>query len=281
MIAKGPPRVGIDNRHRRRDHQACRRSNGSGRPRGHLDDAVAQPDAGIRHRLTFRKALADELDDLGALGELAVIEGISCLKFSEVEDRHVGLFELRPVRLLIGIDRSQASLTAPDPPRDGQRPVILRDEQGEGRAACFRPHVDDGLPGQIDIDIGRGQKDVADLRRHSAVADGHLAQGLKRERIAHGVSQDRDLAHGRIAGDRLQQALQGVARISRALAFVAIGQHAAARGLGEQDRHHGGIGVVHDLREAKDRVVEAVVEAVDEDQHLPPGNGPQGAVEPG
>ena len=39
--------------------------------------------------------------------------------------------------------------------------------------------------------------------------------------------------------------------------------------------------VVHDLREAKDGVVEAVVEAVDEDQHLPLGSRSQGTVKPG
>src|SRR3712207_8681322 len=36
-----------------------------------------------------------------------------------------------------------------------------------------------------------------------------------------------------------------------------------------QDRHHGRMGVMHDLCEAKHGVVEAVVEAVDEHQHLP------------
>ena len=165
--------------------------------------------------------------------------------------------------------------------RHGQRPVVLRHEQGEGGSVRPRSHVDDGLPGEVDIDIRCGEQDVADLRRHPTVADRHLAQGLERKRIAHGMRQDRDLADRRITRDRLQQALQGIAGIGRALAVVAVGQHAAARGPGEQDRHHGGVGVVHDLREAEDRIVEAVVEAVDEDQHLAFRRGPQGAMEPG
>jgi hypothetical protein len=94
------------------------------------------------------------------------------------------------------------------------------------------------------------------------------------------MRQYRDLAHGRIARDRLQQALQGIAGIGRALAVVAVGQYAAARGPGEQDRYHGGISVMHDLRETEDRIIEAVVEAVDKDQHLPLRDGPQGAMEP-
>jgi hypothetical protein len=87
------------------------------------------------------------------------------------------------------------------------------------------------------------------------------------------MRQDRDLAYGGITGDGLEKALKRIPGISRALPIVAIRQHAAARGPGEKDRHHGRVRVVHDLREAEDRVLEAAVEAVDKNQHLPLGDG--------
>jgi hypothetical protein len=44
-------RLGIDKRDWRRDRETCRRSDGGGGPRRHLDDTVAEPDPGVGHRL--------------------------------------------------------------------------------------------------------------------------------------------------------------------------------------------------------------------------------------
>ena len=53
VTAKGLPRPGIDHRQWRGHRQTSRRSDSGGRTRGHLDDAIAQPNAGIRHRLAL------------------------------------------------------------------------------------------------------------------------------------------------------------------------------------------------------------------------------------
>jgi hypothetical protein len=37
--------------------------------------------------LAVGETLADELDNLRALGELAMIEGVACLELAEVQDR--------------------------------------------------------------------------------------------------------------------------------------------------------------------------------------------------
>ena len=94
------------------------------------------------------------------------------------------------------------------------------------------------------------------------------------------MSQDGNLADCRITGDCVQQLLQGIARVERALPIVAVGEHAAPRGPGEQDRDHWRIGIVNDLRETEDRIFEAVVEAVDEDEDLPARNTPHRALKP-
>ena len=147
-------------------------------------------------------------------------------------------------------------------------------------AGTLLAHVDDRLAEEVDIHIRCGQQHVLDLGRDPAVPDRHLAQGLQRDPVAHGMRQDRDLAHIGVAGDGAQGRFERVARIGVALAVVAIGQDAAARGPGEQHRHHGRSGIVHDLREAEDRIVEAVVEAVDEHQHAALGHGAHRAAEP-
>ena len=121
----------------------------------------------------------------------------------------------------------------------------------------------------VEIDVGRGQHHILDLRREALVADRHLAQRLQRHPIAHGMREDRDLADRRVLGQRAQHCLQRVARIARALMVVAIVEQLAARGPGEQHRQRLRAGIMDDLREAIDRLGEQRVEAVDEDQRLP------------
>ena len=81
------------------------------------------------------------------------------------------------------------------------------------------------------------------------------------------MGEQRDLADGRIACEILQQVLERVTRIGRALAIIAIGEERTARRPGEQHRHDIGVGIMDDLGEAVDRILEAVVETVDEHHH--------------
>jgi len=133
-------------------------------PAGHLNDAITQSDGRIRYGLALGEALADELDHLGILRELTMVDGIPGLEASQIKHRDVRLVELRPVLFLIGVDRAQVSLAAPHPPRDRQRPAALRCEQGEGWSVRPRAHVDEGFPGEIDINIGGSEQDVVDFR---------------------------------------------------------------------------------------------------------------------
>ena len=67
----------------------------------------------------------------------------------------------------------------------------------------------------------------------------------------------------------LQQSLEDVARIGGALAIVEIVEQLAARRPGEEHRHDRSARVVRDLREPVDGFLEAGVEAVHEQQHVP------------
>ena len=86
------------------------------------------------------------------------------------------------------------------------------------------------------------------------------------------MGEDRDRADVRIGDERGEHGLEGVARVHRAVAVVDVVGHVAAGGPGEQDRGDldagVGAGVVDDLGETVDRLHEAGVVTVDEDQDL-------------
>ena len=84
------------------------------------------------------------------------------------------------------------------------------------------------------------------------------------------MGQDRDGFDLRVVLQIAQQLFEIVARIIGAVAVVIVGEHIAGRRPGEQDRRDVRIrpGIMQDLREAVDRVLEAVVEAVHEDEGL-------------
>ena len=155
----------------------------------------------------------------------------------------------------------------PEVLRDRERLVGARHEQGEGR--LVRSHVGDLLTGDIDVDIRRGEDHVLDFRRDASVADRHLPQALERQPVAHRMGEDRDLGHLRVGGEPAQHTFELVARIGRAFPVVAVGQHAGLRWPGEQHRHGLGAGIMDDLSEAVDGVLETIVEPVHEHQHLP------------
>jgi hypothetical protein len=73
----------------------------------------------------------------------------------------------------------------------------------------------------------------------------------------------------RVRGNLVDEAFECVARIIRAFAIVGIGAQAdiAPRRPGEQDRDGFRLRIVDNLREPVHRIVEAIVEAMDEDQN--------------
>jgi hypothetical protein len=73
--------------------------------------------------------------------------------------------------------------------------------------------------------------------------------------------------HIAVFGKILEQRLQGVARIVGALTVISVSQQAAARRPSHENGRAVNFGVVNDLRETVDRVFEAIVEAVDEDEN--------------
>lgn len=81
----------------------------------------------------------------------------------------------------------------------------------------------------VDIDIRRCQHDILEVFREPAVANGDLARGLQCQPVVHRVRDYRDFLDMRIAATVLEQPLQGVARVIRAFAIIAIGQQTAAR----------------------------------------------------
>jgi hypothetical protein len=132
----------------------------------------------------------------------------------------------------------------------------------------------------IEIDVGRGQHDLHDLGGDATVPDGHLPQGFERHPVPHRMGKDNDLADRRIFRERAQNRLQRIARIIRALAIVGIGEKPSARRPGEQHGQGGRAGIMRDLRKTVDRLLEAVVVAVHEQQNTAAGQFREPPVEP-
>ena len=180
----------------------------------------------------------------------------------------VGLLQFAAIGLARGVDGAEARLVAGDQLREPERLVVLRDEQRDRRRLVAVLDLGDLAAEHVDVDVGRGEHDVLDLGRQAVVADRHLPQRFDGDVIAERMGEDRNLAHLGVVGQRLQHRFQPVAGIIGALAIIEIFERLAARGPGEQHRHDVGPGIVRDLREAVDRLLEARVVAVDEDQRV-------------
>ena len=174
----------------------------------------------------------------------------------------------RVIAVATGIDGAEARLIARQQFRKSERPIVLADEQRHGRLFVVDLDFGDLAAKHVDVDVGRGEHDVLDLARQAVIADRHLPQGLDRDEIAERMRQHRNRGDVGIFDDRPQHRLQRVARVVGAFAIVKILQRAAARGPGEQHRDDVGVRIVRDLREAVDRLLEAGVVAVHEDQHV-------------
>src|SRR5687767_4116819 len=88
------------------------------------------------------------------------------------------------------------------------------------------------------------------------------------------MRQHIDLGHVAMAAEIVEQIVEGVAGKGGALLVVGIGaqRYLYARGPSEQNRYHRSLGVVHDLREAVDRVVETIIKTMHE-HHDPAASG--------
>jgi hypothetical protein len=84
------------------------------------------------------------------------------------------------------------------------------------------------------------------------------------------MSEQINLGNCRKTGKRVQQVLQGITRIVRTFPVVGVGTQPrfAARRPCKQDRNCRGFLVMHNLGKSIYRVVEAVVEPVNEDKHF-------------
>ena len=83
------------------------------------------------------------------------------------------------------------------------------------------------------------------------------------------MGHDSDLADSGIVRHAPQRFFERVARGNRALPVVYILKYAPPRRPCEQDRGRIRAGIMGDLRQSVDRVLETIVEAMHEDQHTP------------
>ncbi len=141
-------------------------------------------------------------------------------------------------------------------------------------------HVLDLRTEDVDIDIRSRKHHVLEFFRQAVIADSHLAKRLEREPVPHGMREDRYLLHLFIRGQILEKRFECVAGVVGAFAVVAIGKQATPRRPCHQDRGAVDAGIMDDLSEAVDGVLEAVVEAVDEHEHTAVGAFPDCGVEP-
>ncbi len=228
MVAVALAALRVDHRHRRRDREARRGADRRGRARGHLDDAVAEPDAGIGHRLALGEPVAEQGHELRAAGELAVVERVGRLLLGQVEDRDVLAGELAAIGLGLG---SMAPSRAPALPQTSREAASALSSWDTNRLSLGRvgPMSRKASRARSMSTSGAASTTLRIFGANHAVADRHLAQGFEHEPVAHRVGQHRHLADLRAPGQPAQHPFEGVARVVRALAVVAVGEHAAAR----------------------------------------------------
>src|SRR4030088_3094027 len=99
------------------------------------------------------------------------------------------------------------------------------------------------------------------------------------------MAQYCDFLYARTEWDRIQQLLQRITRLTRALAVVLIGaqSHHAPRRPGEKDGYDGRFRILNDLCKTISSFIEAIVESMHEDHRLAAagrfGDGSKGGVE--
>ncbi len=142
-------------------------------------------------------------------------------------------------------------------------------------------HILDLRAEDVDIDIRSRKHHVLEFGRQPVIADRHLAKSLEREPVPHRMREDRHLLHLFIGGEVPEERFQRVAGVVGAFSVIAIGKQAAPRRPCHQDRGAVDAGIMDDLGEAVDGVLEAVIEAVDEHEHAAVGTFPDRGIEPG
>ena len=117
-----------------------------------------------------------------------MIEAVRALGLRQVDDDDAVVGEVGGVLVV-----AEARLVAGQDPRQPERAVVRRQQQEERLlrlAILAHLALED-----IDVDVGRGEHDVAELAAEVAVAaDGQLAQRLHGHPGAHGMRDDVDAA---------------------------------------------------------------------------------------
>ena len=218
-----------------------------------------------RERLARDQPLANPLNDFGIVGKRRMVKMIGAALIAEINHVDAGIGERRAVRFGQGIDLPKPRDVAGEQARGPQSRVVTRDKHGEAR-----PRLSNAAPlrGEyIDIDIRRGQYDVANFRRHAAIPDRHLTQGFHQQPRAHRMGHDGDLSDAGIARHAPQRFFERVAGGDGALPVIDVLEDASPRRPCEQDRGGVRAGIMCDLGQSIDRVFETIVEAMHEDEH--------------
>nr|WP_287460819.1 hypothetical protein [Accumulibacter sp.] len=142
-----------------------------------------------------------------------------------------------------------------------QRPVALRSVGGVVRAGVADARK--LLPEEIDLDVGGDEEDLCQL----AVRPGAARQPVRQDAVAHAVRQQVHLAPG-AAGERLEEAAEGVRREQRALLVGAVAEQRAARWPAEEHHAAAKVEIESQLRGPPRGFLEAHVVAVREHRHV-------------
>ena len=195
---------------------------------------------------------------------------------SEAKRREIDDMDMRALQHV----RDRARLSGSTAPRRGSSPATSF-EMPSARSSCETNSVIGGVlvvgfdlgdlaAEHVDVDVGRGEHDVLDLRAtgRDRGSPSAAAPRPRRNCRANATSIETSVAR---SDPRRSPAAPPPARRASSSRFRDrrnTAERLPARRPSEQQRHDVGAGIVRDLREAVDRLLEAGVVAVHEDQHV-------------
>ena len=145
-----------------------------------------------------------------------MVQLVAALGRREVDDGYAQRGQLIGIRVV-----ADARLLAGDQARETQRLVVGRKQHDEwlvGLAVAGHLLLED-----VDVDVGRGKHDVAELAVEIAVSsDRKLAQRLHRQPVAHRMGDDVDALYARSFGQHDERGFQVVAGGGAAVLVVDI-----------------------------------------------------------
>ena len=166
-----------------------------------------------------------------------------------------------------GGDVARTRHAAPEAARDIERTVVAG---GQHRDAAAHPDhlLGDVLEG-VAVDVGRGQDHLRDLDVGGCRIL-EVAQHRQQELVAHAVGDDAHRGGSGLPRNDLEELAQIGLRRARALTVVGVvlAAERALRGPAVEERRTVELDVVGDLRGPEERMLEAGIEAVDEDQRV-------------